>query len=184
MVLFPKSRGQVFYRKRYLNFKALELFTQQSQSLTDLRAGEQMIALLSEALQTSQIDILLPNSADGNLSVRFSSRSVSPALYLDTEQPLVKWLAMKGKLLSLDELKVMPHFIENEKDVLEHFGVELLVPGNARNGRLSGLILLGTKLSKKPYDAEDNDLLKAFANQMAIKLENIALYEDALKIRR
>ena len=55
---------------------------------------------------------------------------------------------------------------------------ECLVPIQNHKGRLSGLLVLGQRLSEEPYSNEDKRLLDSVASQAGIALENIHLAEQ------
>jgi sigma-B regulation protein RsbU (phosphoserine phosphatase) len=55
---------------------------------------------------------------------------------------------------------------------------ECLVPVNARDSRLSGLVVLGPRLSEEPYSGEDRRLLESVAGQAGLALEGIRLAEE------
>jgi len=50
--------------------------------------------------------------------------------------------------------------------------------------KLVALIILGKKLSEEPYTGEDLKLLRALANQTAVVLEHIRIYEEMLSAQR
>jgi serine phosphatase RsbU (regulator of sigma subunit) len=52
------------------------------------------------------------------------------------------------------------------------------VPILDHDGRLSGLLVLGQRLSEEPYSSEDKRLLDSVASQAGIALENIRLAEN------
>src|SRR5262249_11051918 len=55
---------------------------------------------------------------------------------------------------------------------------DCLVPILGRDNRLSGLIVLGLRLSEEPYSREDKHLLASVANQAGVPLETIRLGEE------
>src|SRR5206468_3838518 len=55
---------------------------------------------------------------------------------------------------------------------------DCLVPILGRDARLTGLIVLGTRLSEDPYSGEDKQLLASVASQTAIALDSIRLAEE------
>ena len=55
---------------------------------------------------------------------------------------------------------------------------DCLVPVRGRDGRLTGLLVLGPRLSEDPYSGEDRRLLASVASQAGIALESIALAEQ------
>jgi PAS domain S-box-containing protein len=56
---------------------------------------------------------------------------------------------------------------------------KLYVPIQTGPGQLSGILVLGQKLSQQPYSSEDRQLLIALGSQMAIALENARLYNES-----
>jgi len=69
-------------------------------------------------------------------------------------------------------------FSLKEKNNLERMGAKLYVPIKAREGRLSGILVLGEKLSEQSYSEDDMHLLTALSNQMAMAIDNARLYEE------
>jgi sigma-B regulation protein RsbU (phosphoserine phosphatase) len=64
---------------------------------------------------------------------------------------------------------------------------DCLVPVLGRDGRMTGLLLLGPRLSDDPYSGEDKQLLTSVAVQAGITLEGIRLAEqmaDRLEVER
>lgn len=61
---------------------------------------------------------------------------------------------------------------------LAPFEPECLVPILGREGRLSGLVALGGRLSEEHYSGEDKRLLASAASQVGIALENIRMAEE------
>lgn len=57
------------------------------------------------------------------------------------------------------------------------FAAECIVPILGRNTRLTGLLVLGPRLSEEPYSSEDKHLLDSVASQAGITLENLDLAE-------
>jgi len=55
---------------------------------------------------------------------------------------------------------------------------ECIVPMIGRGGRLTGLLLLGSRLSEESYSNEDKSLLSSVATHAATALENIRLAEE------
>jgi len=54
---------------------------------------------------------------------------------------------------------------------LQPLNPECLVPILRHDNRLSGLIVLGPRLSEEPYSSEDKHLLDSIASQAGIALE-------------
>ncbi|HET6931931.1 MAG TPA: SpoIIE family protein phosphatase [Candidatus Acidoferrum sp.] len=62
-------------------------------------------------------------------------------------------------------------------DVLAPIAPECLVPILDHAGQLSGLLVLGQRLSEEPYSSEDKRLLDSVASQVGIAIENFGLAE-------
>ena len=83
-------------------------------------------------------------------------------------------LAAYGKSWEVTNLKDgMPEALS----LLSPLNPECLVPILRHDDRLSGLLVLGPRLSEEPYSSEDKHLLDSVASQAGIALENIALAE-------
>jgi len=61
--------------------------------------------------------------------------------------------------------------------VLAPLAPECLVPILDHAGQLSGLLVLGQRLSEEPYSSEDKSLLDSVASQAGIAIENFGLAE-------
>jgi phosphoserine phosphatase RsbU/P len=93
---------------------------------------------------------------------------------LSSDLPFLVRLATRGK--SWD---VPPPGSGNEvPPALAPLAPECLVPILDHDGRLSGLLALGQRLSEEPYSSEDKHLLDSVASQAGIALENIHLAEN------
>ena len=67
---------------------------------------------------------------------------------------------------------------EDERNWLADSGFQLLVPLNATDGSLHGLIGLGRKRSELPYSREDRQLLEAIGASVSLTVENRRLRES------
>jgi len=93
---------------------------------------------------------------------------------LSSDLPILVHLAARGKSWEVPS----PESGEgDELPLLAPLSPECLVPILDHDGRLSGLLVLGPRLSEEPYSSEDKRLLDSVANQAGIALENIRLAE-------
>jgi len=180
---------RLFYRDRYDHLRALQRFGHEAQSVVNLEElGANMVQLVSSALRTSSAYLLLPSESKQGLVVVSSTGLDSPpsGVILMGSSPLVKWLELHGDILSTEQLDIAPQlqsFSLKEKSNLERMGAKLYVPIKTRQSQLSGILVLGQKLSQQSYSDEDKQLLTALSSQMAMALENARLYSDALRAR-
>jgi PAS domain S-box-containing protein len=180
---------RLFYRGRYDSLRALQRFSHEAQNIMDLEAlGSSMVQLVRGALQTSSGCLLLPSENSEGLVVVSPANMEDPpsGTVLGNNSPLVKWLQLHEDILSSEQLNIVPQLQSlpsREKQSLERMGAKLYVPMKTRQGQLSGILVLGQKLSQQSYSDEDKQLLASLSSQMAIALENARLYRTALRSR-
>jgi len=180
---------RIFYRDRYDYLRALEQFSQKAQSVMNLKElSSTLTQLVSGALHTSSACLLLPSESDNGLIVVSSTGLGSPpsGVVLRNSSPLVTWLKLQQRILSSEEFNIVPQLQSlslREKNNLEQMEAKLCVPIQTGPDPLSGILVLGQKLSQQVYSSEDRQLLTALSSQMAIALENARLYNDALRAR-
>lgn len=171
-----------FYRDRYDYLKALEQFSREAQNVVNLKElSSTLTRLVSGALHTSSTCLLLPSESDNGLIVVSSTGldSPPPGVVLRNNSLLIKWLKLQQHVLSSEEFNIVPQLQSlslREKNNLEQIEAKLYVPLSTAPGQLSGILVLGQKLSQQPYSSEDRQLLTALSNQMAMALENARLY--------
>jgi serine phosphatase RsbU (regulator of sigma subunit) len=112
---------------------------------------------------------------DGDSRLVTQSRGVPPGSEtLPSNLPVLHQLAVHGKSWEVSNLSEdSPEALS----VLAPLNPECLVPILRYDNRLSGLIVLGPRLSEEPYSSEDKHLLDSVASQAGIALENIHLAE-------
>ena len=175
---------RLFYHDRYDYLRALGSFSHKAQSVTDLEElGSTMVKLISGALRTSSVCLLLPSESKHGLVVVSSTGLKNPpsGVVLRNSCSLVKWLKRHGDILSNEQLNIVPQlqsFSLKEKNNLEHMGATLYVPIVARKGQLSGVLFLGEKLTQQSYSGEDKQLLMTVSSQMAMAIDNARLYKE------
>jgi len=174
-----------FYRDRYDYLKALETFSQQTQSLTDSAGlGSTMVNLLAKALRSSNVYLLQPLPPSNDFIATYTNGADNPAsvIHLKKDGALVKWLERSNSMLSYEDIEIVPQLqatTSKERETLEQIGAELISPLKAPTGQLSGILILGKKLSEQPYTSEDKQLIYAICNQMGTNLENVRLYNES-----
>jgi len=180
---------RVFYRDRYDYLRALEQFSHQAQSILNLEElGSNMVKLISGALRTSSACLLLTSEGSGGFVMVSCIGLENPlsGTVLRDQSLLVKWLRLHPDVLSSENLAIVPQLQSLsliEKTNLEKMGANLFVPIKRHEGELSGVLVLGQKLSQQTYSNEDKQLLIALSSQMSVALQNARLYSDALRAR-
>jgi signal transduction histidine kinase len=176
-----------FYRERYDFLRELDLFSQETHEISDFeQLGSSLVRLISRALQTSNVHLLL-RSESGNFTVVSSVGNDTTNLILKSYSPLLRWLQSSTGLLYHHDTEIVPHLQSlsaKEKNEFKDIGVELFVPLKTKKNELVGLLLLGRKLSQQLYSEEDMRLIINVANQVTVELENASLYENEKIIRK
>jgi two-component system NtrC family sensor kinase len=180
-----KFVDRLFYRDRYDYLKALQQFSQKAQNIVNLKElSSTLTQLVSGALRTSSVYLLLPSESDNGFVIVSSTGLSSPpsGVVLRSRSPLIKWLKLQQCILPSEELDVVPQLQSlslRERNNLEQIEAKLYVPIQPAPGQISGILVLGQKLSQQPYSSEDRQLLTALGSQMAIALENARLYNKS-----
>jgi len=96
------------------------------------------------------------------------------------DSPVVQWLNQTGRLLVKEEARLNPaiaEYFETAEAELEEIKAALIVPLKIEN-KLTGILLVGEKLSGDIFDEPELEVLAVLSNQVAISLENARLYEE------
>ena len=99
---------------------------------------------------------------------------------IPVDSPIVQWLNQTGRVLVKEEVKLNPEiaeYFETAEGELEEIRAALIVPLKIEN-KLTGILLVGEKLSGEIFDDQELEVLAVLANQVAISLENARLYEE------
>jgi signal transduction histidine kinase len=176
---------RVFYRDRYNYLRALEQFSRETQSVTNLeKLASTVVELVKGALRVLRVYLLVfSEHRYGFIEISpTSSNNLPSGVILRGNSPLARWLEHNKEVLSSDQLDILPQlqsFSLRERNCLQLMGTDLYVPIITREGRLSGILALSKKLSEQSYSEEDKQILSAVCNQMAMALENARLYETS-----
>ncbi|MBI4233389.1 MAG: GAF domain-containing protein [Chloroflexi bacterium] len=171
--------NRLLYGQRYNYLQALRQFSTRATSVTDLAGlvGE-LTRTVGRAMQTERVWLLLPTGGEEDLESVATQDGAASHLALPGSSPLVRWLARgegyvrRGDLDVLSYLQAVP---AEERQMLDQAQVELFIPIGSQ-GRLTGLLALGSKTSKDLYTWEEISLLFTVANQVAMTIENARLY--------
>src|SRR3989441_12239924 len=99
---------------------------------------------------------------------------------IPVDSPIVQWLNQTSRVLVKEEVKLNPEiaeYFETAEGELEEIRAALIVPLKIEN-KLTGILLVGEKLSGEIFDGQELEVLAVLANQVAISLENARLYEE------
>ncbi|HEY2943892.1 MAG TPA: GAF domain-containing SpoIIE family protein phosphatase, partial [Vicinamibacteria bacterium] len=167
---------RAFFRGAYDARQILQDLADRARSAT---SREDLAALLGQhvmsALFPRSLDVFL-ESRDGALElVRSSHRPAGACETLPAGLPILGELARRARPW---EVPPAPADGAASLGLLASLQPDCLVPILGRDARLTGLIVLGTRLSEDPYSREDKQLLASVASQTAIALDSIRLAEE------
>ncbi|MBM3779282.1 MAG: PDZ domain-containing protein [Acidimicrobiia bacterium] len=163
---------RAFFRSAYNATAILEELADRIRTAT---SREALAALLErqivQALHPRKMAVYL-ETAGGELR----PVAVRGALPLDPLSPAAPWLVdLAGRSKPWE---VPPASTTATPAVLRETQAECLVPILGRDGRLTGVIVLGPRISEEPYSGDDRRLLGSAAGQAGIELDNIRLAEQ------
>ncbi len=164
---------RAFFRSAYDARIILQDLAEKTRTVT---GRSELAALLEDHLNKAlRPKTLACYVEDGDSRLVTHSRGVPPGSEtLPSNLPVLNQLAAHGKSREVSNLgEVSPEVLS----VLAPLNPECLVPILRHDNRLSGLIVLGPRLSEEPYSSEDKHLLDSIGSQAGIALENIHLAE-------
>jgi len=175
---------------------ARQLLIGLSEDLSRLRAREPILertaATVLRALHLERVAVLVRDAGGAALRGAFAlegGHGVVPAaapvpaavpVLLDGD-PVVDELGGEAPWVTV--APELPAAGDEAGGRLRALACELLVPLR-RDGRLTGVLALGAKLSEEPFSSEDRALLAAVARELAMALENADLLEVARRESR
>jgi signal transduction histidine kinase len=176
-----------FFRDKYHYLEALERFSREIYPLPDLaRLHSSLVTLLGKALKSQSVVLLQPVSSEGDFIPVAYSGKTGGDMVLKNRGPLVQWLERYPTPLlvrDIDFITQLKGIAWAEKNYLEKQEADLLAPLKTAVGELSGVIVIGPKLTGQPYSLEDLQLIRTFGHQLALALENSRLYSKLINTR-
>ncbi len=110
----------------------------------------------------------------------YNDKAVSQ-MHLDSDNPAVAYLAKADRCLTAEDLERVPQLRamwKLEREQLAELETRVLVPVKVKD-KVIGVILLGPKrLRKKMYSVDELEFIYTVANQAAVAIENLRLYQE------
>lgn len=164
---------RLFFRSAYDARKILQDLAMKTRTVTTRHElANLLVKHIEEALHPQSLTCYLEDS-DGALVAESGDTSVELA-NLPATVLLLTDIARRGR--TWDVPLSDPAQDNNPADFVP-LAAECLVPILGRDSRLTGLLVLGQRLSEEPYSGEDKQLLDSVASQAGIALEGIRLAE-------
>jgi diguanylate cyclase (GGDEF)-like protein len=165
-----------FFPERYALRRRLIALAGELPALGKLpRMGQHLVDRLTSIFLARSATLLIASPETGLLSVLASTRSgVDPALLVSLDDPVLEQLQRARRPLSPGQLAF-------RSPAFAHSGLDpegLAVPLVSQD-RLIGVLAVGRKEGRRPYPAEELDLLNLLAYHVATVFENARLFESA-----
>jgi signal transduction histidine kinase len=169
-----------FYRERYDHLQALEQFSRDTKDITDLKSiSDTLTGLVRRAMLANSASLLLPAPGATRFYVASASGLDGVAdLTVKESSPILSWLRDHDRILTSRDLEVDVRFkalTSGELQAVAALNAELLIPLKSQ-GQLTGVLVVGPKLSDEDYSGSDVTLLLAVVNQTATAIENARHY--------
>jgi len=164
---FMKDR--LDYRNILQNLSRDILTTLDPEALKD-----KITSTLKDTMSLSYAELIM-RSVNGHLILNLPDRQV---IFSDNEE----WISILKKQTQptgFDDISIQTHD-ETNLAPLRELNPVLLIPFIHRD-KLSGILLLGEKISQTNFSAEEMMILSVLSSQAAIALENAVLYRESLE---
>jgi len=184
-----KSRIQnfvdkTFYRVKYNYRLAIKSFSDATLSAHDqIQLTDLILENINKAIPIDRIALMLRSNA-AEIFRTAASQGMTEDDLLDLRCELAEQLGHFIREHRVPMIKAGRAEVSNiaripENRTLDRIGVELIIPISLQGG-LTGLLVLGRKLSESRYSAEDIELLMTMANEGIMALERLKLQETMI----
>ena len=185
---FEKIANRYFY---YTFYSSQKVITNLGKKLTRVLELNKLTSLIADTLiNTMKLDktgVLLKEPKTGVYQIqKIIGFEEENGISLVKDNFLTFYLEKTKKPLVYEELSLIVRDAKNEREKkrleelranMERIEADLCLP-LFREGKIIGMIILGSKISREPYSQQDIDLLITLSNQASIALENAKLYDQ------
>jgi diguanylate cyclase (GGDEF)-like protein/putative nucleotidyltransferase with HDIG domain len=181
--LTRKLVNRIFHKADYTRRQALKNFSLTISGIINLEnICESLNEAIQSALHTRKIFVMIHNEDQQGYEVFHSSSHIyKPELQIGYDHPISRWFKENDSSLTDHTMKSLPFFKsmwDREKRLLDELDIEVIVPVKSRN-ELTGMILLSSKESNRPYILDDLDLLTYLGTSTGVAFDNARLYANA-----
>jgi putative nucleotidyltransferase with HDIG domain len=174
-----------FFRQRYDYLQALKRFANDQEGELDLhQISESLVTTVANSMQSSGVYLLLPHSTTREfVTVAYGGKKNQGGITLAPSAPLVVTLKYHDGIIDGNDMDVLPalnSLAENDRKPLEDNQIELTM-ALKNGGQLTGILLIGGKVSGDPYSNEDKRLLQSVSEDIAARIENASRFDNIKK---
>ncbi len=176
---------RLFFRERYDHLMALQRFTLETHDIADFEGlASSLTKTVTLAMQADWVVTLLPDESGKSFVTRGDTRPAgSPDMTVSGKSLLVNWLARAEAVPSIEELDqdaYLQGMNNAERRQFTAASARLFVPMKSK-GQLTGILVLGPRITDADYSREDKRLLSTVASQAATLVENSRLYAQEME---
>jgi signal transduction histidine kinase len=186
--LFKKFASRYFYYSFYSSQKVLEELSKKLTRILDINELASLTTkTITETMKLDRAVILIKKGKDGRYIIQKNiGFKEENGISLVKDNFLTEYLEKNQKPLVYEELSVFAKEtydkeeedrIKSLQENMKRIEASLCLPLLVKD-KISGMIVLGNKISGDPYFEQDIDLLMGLSNQASIALYNAQLYSE------
>ncbi|MBN1582512.1 MAG: PAS domain S-box protein [Anaerolineae bacterium] len=171
---------RLFFPDKYDGNVMIQTLSRTVTSVLDLQKLAKMI--LDEITGTMHVrwaSLFLEQDGSQDWQVFQKGLDTAIGLRLKKEHPILQWLSDHEGALTADALDDMLErevLQSQDVDALAKIELSLLIPLRAR-GKITGVLGVGPKVSRRSYSQDDERTMITLANQTAVAIDNARLHE-------
>jgi diguanylate cyclase (GGDEF)-like protein len=184
---FQESIDRLIWGNRYEYYQMMRDFATASVSLISLdNLVNKLTEMIHRTLQVGTVALFL-KEMDGDSYRIWSCRgkeSEDMDLAFGRESHLVRWMALRKRPLQIRDVYLLPQLHglwKTELESLAALNVEMLFPLLFKDN-LIGFLTVSSHFSGRSVSEQEKELLKLFANQVAVAVNNALYFERVRKL--
>ena len=171
-----------FFRERYDAQRILrEVVGEIREARSFERVAPRVVARIEAAIHPEFVSVMIREAGDRQYGALASAPSGQATPPLAADSKLIALARVLGKPLEVllaDSGWLSRRLPPEEIDFARQAHIDLLVPIASAPGRTEAVLALGIKRSEEPYTREDQELLAAIADSLALLLEQPTSLEE------
>lgn len=173
---FLKLANRYLFKTVYTTQEALQNLSRKATTIIELdKLIKEVVDTIKKAFGLKNVSLLLKEKEVFRVKeiIGFKEGDV---LTLTKEKPLLVSLEEKRKPLVSEEIEKEGE-LGNLREKMEEINIFLILPLFSKK-ELTGLVVLGPKVTNEVYTKEDLELLETLGSQATIAIENAKLYQE------
>jgi signal transduction histidine kinase len=166
------------FRQKYDGMAMIQRLSDTTASILDL--DKLSYAVLDEITKTMHLHwaVLSLKRTTGFEPVASMGLQAGYQCVIDEDHPVLQVPAGRRAVITANDMRemfAMGSLSRGQFEELNHADIQMIIPLRARDG-LTGMLVLGPKLSQQVYSPDDEAVLATLANHVAVAMDNARLY--------